>query len=119
MAAEAAGLEPNVGRAYRVGDEYFSRDFLRGTKAGDAAYIYRDGLLVGGLDERRAHVHLVRSIGEWTDESRGGIRCQGIKRECDAYVMIDAEAFLTRCTLDEQPVTMFENTNGVVLTAGA
>ena len=87
-------------------------------KAGDAAYIYRDGLLVGGLEGHRAHVHLVHAVGEWTDESRG-VRCQGIKRECDAYVIIDAKKFLTLCTLDDQPVTMFENTNGVVLTAGA
>ena len=46
VAAEAAGLEPNVGRAYRVEDEYFSQYLLHGMKAGDAAYIYRDGLLV-------------------------------------------------------------------------
>ena len=74
-ATEAAGLEPDVGRAYRVEDDYFSQDLLHGTNTGDAAYIYRDGLLVGGLDEHRAHVHLVHAIGEWTDESRGGIRC--------------------------------------------
>ena len=49
----------------------------------------------------------------------GCVRRQGLKRECDAYVVIDAKRFLEQALLDGERVTMFENSHGVVLTAGA
>ena len=64
------------------------------------------------------HVHLVHAFESQTDES-GRTRRQGLKRECDAFAVVDAKRFLEQGRLDGEPVLMFENSNGVVLTAGA
>ena len=67
----ASGAEPTIGRPYYPGCRYFERYLLHGTDRANAPLIYRDGILVGGEDGRRAHIHMVRRMKEWIDESRG------------------------------------------------
>ena len=107
-----------VGRSYSPRKAYFEPTLFHGISTGDAPYIYRDGLLVGGRQGYRAHVHLVHGIRSQVDY-QGRVRRQGLKKECEAYVVVDARKFLQECHTDGEPVTMFENENGVVLTAGA
>ena len=56
-----------VGRPYSPDESYFSPTLLHGISAGDAQWIYRDGLLVGGRQGYRAHVHLVHGIRSQVD----------------------------------------------------
>ena len=60
---------------------------FHGTSSAYALLIYRDGLLTGGTEGYRAHIHLVRGVDDEPDR-------QGIKKRCDAYVVVNMTKYL-------------------------
>ena len=91
-------------------------DYLfHGIWSQNAASIRERGVLCGGLDHARAHIHLTTTVRESRDYNTGE-RLAGVKG--DAYVSIDLKALMTY-HYEGKPVVVWLNKIGVGLTYGA
>ena len=84
-----------------------------GTFASKAAHIREKGVLRGGVSAHRLHIHLTTCV---RDRRENGVPMQGVKG--DIYVQIRT-ADLVEYHHDGEPVKLWINEKGVILTPGA
>ena len=107
-------LGPNFVPGDRLDPSQY-RFLYHGTRSPNAGSIRRSGILRGGVDGHRLHIHLATCVKSRVDQTTGKHR-EGVKG--DAYVQIETEE-LAKYHFNGHPVELWINDKGVVLTEGA